>query len=86
MRPPTDLRRLPAALYLRLFGAAGLGYLAGTAGRLTASATLTIAALGLAATLAGWLMMRPLMRDAKTALSRVTKIHMQREENNDTAP
>jgi hypothetical protein len=64
-----DLLHFPVALYLRLFGAAGFGYIVGSIGKAQGYMALTIACFALGATLAGWLMMRQLMRDAKKAIA-----------------
>lgn len=79
-----DLRRFPAALYLRLFGAIGFGFIIGSVGTEEKSMTLAIACVSFGATLAGWLMMRPLMRDAKKAMASTCLLHPQPEEKNDT--
>jgi alpha/beta superfamily hydrolase len=79
-----DLRRFPAALYLRLFGAAGFGYIVGSVGTKAASITLAIACFSFGATLAGWLLMRPLMREAKQAMASTSLINPPPEEKNDT--
>lgn len=65
-----NLVYFPVALYLRLFGAAGLGYIVARIGSQATYATLAIACLSFAATFIGWLMMRPLMREAKKTISR----------------
>ena len=65
-----DLRHFPVALYLRLFGATGFGYIVGGIGKDQGYMALTIAIFSLGATLAGWLMMRQLMQDARKAIER----------------
>lgn len=78
-----NLRRFPAALYLRLFGAAGFGYIVGSVGQQGASTTLAIACCSSGATLAGWFLMRPLMREAKNAMA-TRPLKPPTEKRNDT--
>ncbi len=63
------LQHFPVALYVRLFGAAGIGYVVGGAGVAPTDMALAVAGLSCTASLAGWLMMRPIMRAAKKAIS-----------------
>lgn len=68
-----DMMRFPASLYLRLFGAAGLGYIVGGIGKELSYMALAIACCSFGATLLGWLMMRPLMREAKKAIRKANR-------------
>jgi hypothetical protein len=78
-----NLLRIPVTLYLRLFGAAGLGYIVGRAGTEQTFAALGIACFSFGATLAGWLMMRPLMREAQLAIKKAGEIKRKPEDEND---
>jgi hypothetical protein len=75
-----DLMRFPASLYLRLFGAAGLGYIVGSIGKEPTYMALAIACGSFGATLVGWLMMRPLMREATKAIKKADRINQGTEE------
>lgn len=80
-----NLLRFPLALYLRLFGAAGLGYILGGVGKEPTFVALGVVCFAIGATLAGWLMMRPLMREAKAAVKDAGKApHNPEEKANDT--
>lgn len=80
-----NLLRFPVALYLRLFGAAGLGYIVARIGMEGTYLTLAIAVSSFGATLVGWMMMRPLMRDAKLAIKQANKINQEPEDGNDAS-
>jgi hypothetical protein len=81
-----NLLRFPLALYLRLFGAAGLGYIVGGAGKEPTFVALGVVCFAFGATLAGWMMMRPLMREAKAAIKNASKMTQPPEEEANDAP
>jgi hypothetical protein len=60
-----NLRYFPVALHLRIFSAAGFGYIVGRIDTPPTYSTLVLACTSFAASIAGWTMMRPIMREAK---------------------
>ena len=71
-----NFRHFPLALYLRLLGAAGIGYVIGSDSIFTKS-LLTLALIaGISCLLfiAGWFLMRPLMSQAKLDIAAANKI------------
>ncbi len=63
------LQHFPIALHLRLFGAAGIGYSIGGFRNVPTNTELAVAAVAGAASIAGWLMMREVMRAAKLEIA-----------------
>ena len=80
------LRHFPIALHLRIFGAAGIGYVVGGFGRVPTNMELAVAAAACAASIAGWLMMRPVMRAAQGEIALAHQVEPRAsEEKNDAA-
>jgi hypothetical protein len=74
-----NLRYFPMALYLRLFGTAGIGYVIGSNSIVPKSMMTWAIISGLSCVLfvAGWYLMRPLMAQARidiAAANRIEKI------------
>lgn len=59
------LRYFPIALHLRLFGAAGIGYVVGNFGSGSGNLHMAIVVASGVTSIAGWWMMRSLMRAAR---------------------
>ena len=71
-----NLRHFPLALYLRLFGAAGIGYVIGSDSIFPKSLMTLgiISGISCVLFLAGWYLMRPLMAQAKLDIAAANKI------------
>ena len=63
------LRHFPIALHLRIFGAAGIGYIIGGFRNVPTNTELAVAAVAGTASIAGWLMMREVMRAAQLEIA-----------------
>lgn len=67
-----NLKSLSIAVHLRMVGAAGFGYIVGHVDKQPTYGTLAVACASAAATVIGWILMRPQMREAKRAISRTS--------------
>ena len=63
------LRYFPIALHLRLFGAAGIGYVAGNLNSGINDITPLVAIFSGLASIIGWWLMRPTMRQVKSDIA-----------------